>query len=831
MAVVMHRGTFVIEGKETFLYGGECHYFRVPRREWRDRLRKLEQSGCNLVSTYVPWIWHEPEEGAVDLTGRTDERRDLRSFLELVAESGLYCIVRPGPYVMAEVRNEGIPEWLLASYPDVVARTRAGGMHPAKVVSYRHPVFLSKVRTWYEAVNRIVAPMQVTSGGPVIMYQLCNEIGMLHWVTNTSDYHPETLRCFERHLADKYGSVARFNAEYGLDEPSFAAFVGKFRDGLPDHYPSFHYEWGEFWREHIRQYVGELRKYAKETGIRVPFIVNIHGFKDYSVYSRGTEYPIGVSQLYRTAEFDDVVLAGDFYPGHIGYDNYHDLVLASAYTKAVSSPDQPLFSAEFQSGRLADRPRLYPHDLDLNTRTCVAHGMNSLNYYMFVAGENGGDIGLFGRRHEWQAPIDSRGNLRPNYFTARHLGLVLRTIGGRLVRAPKKIHTHIGFNPDDYMTEVVEERDRALLGEAVAKREHFAFDGVFRLLAAANIHFEAVDLLKPFDPAAAPTLWVFSTDRMDRDIQEKLVRYVGDGGKLVLFPQIPVKDKRGADCTVLRDALSLGEWEVVGGIDTVDVLGIDSVNVKQRLRFRRFEGEPVARFTRRGADEVAAYRKAHGRGEIVVLGIAIMHDYGYQLEVIRRIAALVGVRGHLTSPNGDLSLVERTDGVASFIFVANYDEVPQSGVIYEDGLPLFEGEPVKLAPRSGAVFVRRFRLHPEVEIEYATVELTGIREEEERVVLSVHPAGGPGTVKLRAPGWKAALAGPADDGVPGGTGDRSSSGASGSDSGGKVSQRDGSGAPGDAAPAGDGAARSGEDDGVHVFRGIAGPASIVLSRR
>ncbi|WP_348520816.1 hypothetical protein [Alicyclobacillus fastidiosus] len=72
---------------------------------------------------------------------------------------------------------------------------------------------------------------------------------------------------------------------------------------------------------------------------------------------------------------------------------------------------------------------MYPQDLDLNTRTCVAHGMNALNYYMFVAGENYEEIGLFGRRHEWQAPIDSNGDLRPNYDKARHLGSVFKTVG------------------------------------------------------------------------------------------------------------------------------------------------------------------------------------------------------------------------------------------------------------------------------------------------------------------------------------------------------------------------------------------------------------------
>ncbi|GMA59922.1 hypothetical protein GCM10025859_03620 [Alicyclobacillus fastidiosus] len=55
--------------------------------------------------------------------------------------------------------------------------------------------------------------------------------------------------------------------------------------------------------------------------------------------------------------------------------------------------------------------------------------MNALNYYMFVAGENYEEIGLFGRRHEWQAPIDSNGDLRPNYDKARHLGSVFKTVG------------------------------------------------------------------------------------------------------------------------------------------------------------------------------------------------------------------------------------------------------------------------------------------------------------------------------------------------------------------------------------------------------------------
>jgi beta-galactosidase len=747
------QGKFVIDGKDVFLYGGECHYFRVPKDEWRDRLEKLKAAGCNLVSTYVPWVWHEIEEGRYDLTGTTRGERDLKSFLELAAEMGLYCIVRPGPYVMAEVRYEGVPQWVHDRYPEVVAKQRDGSNHPARIVSYRHPKFLEKVRHWYEAVNEVIAPMQIGRGGPVIMYQLCNEIGMLHWVTNTSDFNPDTLARFGIYLVERFGNVDHFNKEFGVEQASFDAFVLRFAAGLSEDDPSFHTLWGEFWRDYIHDYVGDLRCFAKETGIEVPFIINVHGFKDYSIYSRGVDYPIGLSQLYKTADFDDVVLAGDFYPGRIGYDNYHDLVLASAYTKAVSNPEQPLFSAEFQSGRLSDRPRLYPQDLDLNTRTCVAHGMNALNYYMFAAGENYEHIGLFGRRHEWQAPLDSEGNLRPNYEKARHLGHMFQAIGGALLDAPKRIHTHVGFHPNDYMTEVVEEREKGMIREIAAKREHFAFDGMLRLLTASNIQFEAIDLLKKFTPAAVPSLWVFSTAYMEEDLQRRLAEYVLLGGQLVLYPEIPTKDRRGNPCTLLADSLDLGEWDIVSAYaDYVDVLDIDSVMVRQRLNFSRFEGRKVASFTRTGGDEVAAYIKQIGRGKILVFGLAMGQDYGYQLDVMKKLASLIGVHGHIQSDNPHLSLVERTDGNVSFIFVSNYDETTQQAHLTLDGQPLFDGERISLEPRSGAIFVRNLPITSELSVEYATAEITGLSVQEGEVSIQLCPVAGQGRIKLRFEG-------------------------------------------------------------------------------
>jgi len=52
-----------VEGEPIYLYSGEFHYFRVPRRDWVERMRLLKETGGNCVATYVPWLLHEPEEG------------------------------------------------------------------------------------------------------------------------------------------------------------------------------------------------------------------------------------------------------------------------------------------------------------------------------------------------------------------------------------------------------------------------------------------------------------------------------------------------------------------------------------------------------------------------------------------------------------------------------------------------------------------------------------------------------------------------------------------------------------------------------------------------
>ena len=109
-----------IDGEPRLIIGGEVHYFRLKREEWQDRLSKLKAANCNAVASYIPWLCHEPVEGEPDLEGRTRPELDLGAFIDLCRENGLYFLARPGPFIMAEMKNEGLPYWVYSEHPEAV---------------------------------------------------------------------------------------------------------------------------------------------------------------------------------------------------------------------------------------------------------------------------------------------------------------------------------------------------------------------------------------------------------------------------------------------------------------------------------------------------------------------------------------------------------------------------------------------------------------------------------------------------------------------------------------------------------------------------------------
>ena len=150
---------FLLDGKPFQIIAGSMHYTRIPRAQWRDRFRKARAMGLNTITTYVFWDVHEPRPGVFDFSGQND----LAEYIREAQQAGLYVILRPGPYVCAEWDLGGYPSWLLKDR--------------SMVLRSKDPKYMAEVRAWFQHLGKIVHPLLLQNGGPILAIQVENEYG------------------------------------------------------------------------------------------------------------------------------------------------------------------------------------------------------------------------------------------------------------------------------------------------------------------------------------------------------------------------------------------------------------------------------------------------------------------------------------------------------------------------------------------------------------------------------------------------------------------------------------------------------------------------------
>src|SRR3984957_6330132 len=146
-----------LDGKPWLPVMGEFHFSRFPEKYWEEEILKMKAGGIQIISTYIFWIHHEEVEGQFYWTGQ----RDLRRFVELCGKHGIYVFARVGPWAHGEVRNGGLPDWLLKKGP-----TRRND-----------PTYLSYVQRFYGEIGKQLKGLLWKDGGPVVGVQLENEYG------------------------------------------------------------------------------------------------------------------------------------------------------------------------------------------------------------------------------------------------------------------------------------------------------------------------------------------------------------------------------------------------------------------------------------------------------------------------------------------------------------------------------------------------------------------------------------------------------------------------------------------------------------------------------
>ncbi len=683
------KGGFMADGKKVFLNSGEIHYFRIRRELWDKHLKLAAGAGLTTVSTYLPWAWHEPEESLFDLTGQTLPERDLEGWLERCHHHKLTCILKPGPFILAEYRGAGLPDWFLDRYHDQVRmRNSRGELVESEGVSLFNKRYLEKVESWYDIVMPLISRYQADRGGPVIMMQICNEIGVFSWLARQADYGNEVRERFIRYLQERYRTIDEVNSLWGTRYSSFS-HVELPPDGrLP--YASAgdrsrDNEWHLFWRHYYAEYLIMLTAMARERGITVPLYHNLPGW----IYGHAYEFPVNITmyeELYGNKS--ELIFGVDHIPEFVSYRNMHDDRIVNDITAAMQG-DRPLFAAEQQCGSREYHVVPNPRETELFYKASVANGLKGWNYYMFSQGRNRRHKGYSGDTFYWYTPLTAEGEPTALYPLIKRMSSIISTSGNIFMEAARKAEIAVLFYPPYYATELERPAgsDSGLQFVPSAIRRGAWFDGLLKALQVMNVDYDMVNLAETSagELARYRQVWLLAANEMDGVAQQTVVSYVTAGGQCIIYPYLPDRDLSQRRCTVIRDALEISPVGTESThsplIDLFELKDIKCANPQVIYREESLNGAEVIARTISGSP--CGFIKELGRGSLIHLGTWTGFDTGGHLPAFRALLDRSGAAlRHASADNDRLTVRElfTADGQA-LLFVANYYNEELAGTI------------------------------------------------------------------------------------------------------------------------------------------------------
>ena len=355
-------------GKPFIPITGEFHFSRYPNQYWEESIQKMKAGGINIIATYVFWNIHEEKEGNF----RWDGDRDLKKFIGLCAANYMYVMVRVGPFCHGEIRNGGLPDWLLGK--------------PLMIRS-NDPAYLSYVERLYNEIGVQLKGTYFKDGGPVIGIQLENEYqhSAAPWGL-TYPGQPYDMTAAERDLSLTQAGV-------GVSETKNP--------------------YADLGNDHMKI----LKSLAVKAGLDVPL---------YTATGWGNAAIVTNESIPVTAAY-----AYPFWTAHKDISPfflYKDMHRDPDYSPVRYKPeDYPAFPAELGSGIMTvytGRPIVEQKSFDAMINRCLGSGANGLGYYMYHGGStprgehyyfSDEAYGLPKISYDFQAPIGEFGQVREGF--------------------------------------------------------------------------------------------------------------------------------------------------------------------------------------------------------------------------------------------------------------------------------------------------------------------------------------------------------------------------------------------------------------------------------
>ncbi|MEI8245871.1 MAG: beta-galactosidase [Lentisphaerota bacterium] len=505
--IKIKEACLIVDGRKHLLISGEFHYWRHSPECWDAIFDRIHDMDINIVSTFVPFNYHEISRHNLDFEGRTSQHRDLPAWLKMAHRKGFYVILRPSPNEAGEWPNAGLPERLLKYHR-------------------LHPEYISEVKFYYDTLLPVIIPFLATRNGPIVMMQADNEPhGDLCGKYDQIVPH-DGNGLFAEWLRSEYGGIDELNTAWNARYTDFAEVCPFYEETI------------------VNRAEPSLRRLLPSGGLEVRFIDTQRFAKWYSA-----EIVSWTAGYFRQAGVDIPLSANIWHPAALDFVRVRDKVECTGIDiyipenfrgVSMTQDSSQAFKVVFESLKLATAQLGYAYIAEFGAGrpsfwanmgipkgthpaftalTCMAYGMKGFAYYMIV------------NRDNWtMAPINEWGFPTPLFDTYREIIAIARKLDP---------------SSNQNCCEI------SLLAD---KAHRITDDGnykdVFSTLFENDLDFEL------FDPGAArqprtKCLIYGGSERLARKHQETLLDFVRQGGKVIFFSRMPVEDDTGRPCNLL----------------------------------------------------------------------------------------------------------------------------------------------------------------------------------------------------------------------------------------------------------------------------------------
>jgi beta-galactosidase len=538
LAIIENK--FVIGRDEYFPFSAEIHYFRVEKRYWSICFERIKRAGFKIISTYIPWNLHEGQPGDFDFRGFTGPDKDLIVFLELAREFGFKVILKPGPWIKAEMPNGGLPKYLFTDEA-VVARDNSGELvsadnglsdKPGYQPSYLHPKYIGHIKRYLSGLIEVIQNY-IFPKGPVFIMQIDDELCFGgNFDPFSADYNNYTItEYYYQFLEDKYEEPKKLPVGYGkkikefsMIEPPISLEITKPEDMVK------YFDWIDFKSDLVNTYVQAIRERMESHGVGCFFSVNLPWTGDFGL-------PIDIDKFN-----GDNMLLGMKVPEPNDYCRLgRNLRYMAVKTDLCWSPQ--LFGGlpsptEANSSRKEAFNKRYHRYLMVSA---LAAGLKGMNHYMFV-----------GREYWHGAPLGSDGTVNDNYETIKKLNMVLEHIGINTAKSiakvglsyykPYLVQHHLGIDQQfPYVSDLISQNLNPLGLDMMNLKYDYSVEDLKSetSLTERDIYFIPV------------------AEYMSEAAQKKIVDSAKNGKNIVLFGTLPKYDENFKPSKTLSKGIGL----------------------------------------------------------------------------------------------------------------------------------------------------------------------------------------------------------------------------------------------------------------------------------